>query len=322
MKPTAGTGTVEGAARIDWEANVKVFFTGATGVLGREAVPVLVSGGHEVTGVARSEEKARWLESVGARPLGVDLFDRDALIAAAAGHEAIVHMATAIPRLADMPKRDAWVTNDRLRTETTAHLVDAAITHSVPRLVLQSIVFFYADGGDAWITETSPIDPVWDVLDSALAAESEVERFARTGGEGVSLRFGRLYGPGPALAETIESVAARKAPIVGEGDNYTSSLHISDAAAAIAVALHAPPGTYNVVEDEPVRSAEVTRTIADLLGVRAPRNVPVWVARMAAGPAVGLLSISHRVSNQRFKEVTGWRPVYPSVVDGLRAMLG
>jgi nucleoside-diphosphate-sugar epimerase len=300
---------------------VKVLFTGATGVIGQEAVPSLVAAGHEVTGVARSPEKARWLDAVGSRAIEVDLFDPPAVRDAVAGHDVVVHMATAIPPLARMTKRDAWELNDRLRREATAYLVDAAIHHQIPRMILQSIVFFYADGGESWISESAPIDPVWDALHSALDAENEVGRFARTGGEGVVLRFGRLYGPGGASGEMIESMATRRAPIVGTGENYVSSIHVADAGSAVTAALGVPPGTYNVADDEPVRSAEMYQTLARLLGVKPPRKIPALVASAALGPAAKLLTISHRVSNQRFREVSGWRPAHPSVIEGLQAML-
>ena len=63
---------------------MRVFVAGATGVLGRRAVARLVAAGHQVTGVARSPEKAALLESLGARPVGVDLFDADAVRGAVA----------------------------------------------------------------------------------------------------------------------------------------------------------------------------------------------------------------------------------------------
>ena len=66
---------------------MRVFVAGATGVIGRRAVNRLVAAGHEVTGVSRSREKDALLESLGARPVRVDLFDVDALRVAVAGHE-------------------------------------------------------------------------------------------------------------------------------------------------------------------------------------------------------------------------------------------
>ena len=70
---------------------MKVFVTGATGVIGTRAVPALVAAGHEVTAVARGEAKADLVRSLGAVPVAVDLFDATAVKGAVAGHDADVN---------------------------------------------------------------------------------------------------------------------------------------------------------------------------------------------------------------------------------------
>ena len=79
---------------------MRVFVAGATGVAGKRAVARLVAAGHDVTGIARTPDKAAVLEMLGAAPVAVDLFDADALRAAVAGHDAVVNMATKIPPIA------------------------------------------------------------------------------------------------------------------------------------------------------------------------------------------------------------------------------
>ena len=300
---------------------MKVLFTGATGVLGRGAVPMMVADGHDVTGVARNRDDERWLDSVGARPREVVLFDIASIREAMQGVETVIHYATSIPPQKAMTKRRHWETNDRLRAEATRDLVDAAIAAGVERFVQQSITFFYADGGDAWLDETSPISPRWSVLESALVAEENVDRFRKAGGTGVTLRLSRLYGPGGASSDYIASVANRRLPIVGDGTNFISSLHTRDAATATVAALSAPDGTYNVSDDEPQRSADHMKTLAELLEAPRPRKVPVWLARMVSGPAVALLTTSQRISNAGFKQATGWRPEFPSSTEGWKHVI-
>ncbi len=106
--------------------------------------------------------------------------------------------------------------------------------------------------------------------------------------------------------------------MVGAGDNYVSSIHVADVASALAAAMTAPDGTYNVGDDEPVTSAVYTDTLADLLDAPRPRRIPRLVARLAVGKAVTLLTTSQRVSNRRFSEATGWKPAFPSVREGWR----
>ena len=258
---------------------------------------------------------------VAADPVAVDLFDPAAVSDTVAGHDAVMHFATSIPSQQDMPRRRAWDTNDRLRSETTGFLVDAAIEHGVGLFVQESITFPYADAGSAWIDETSPLGPVWDVLDSALVAEEHVARFRAAGGRGVTLRFSALYGPGRTSETLVQTIAARKMPVVGAGVNYVSRVHVADAGAAIAAAVDVAAGVYNITDDEPLTAAEELLTAAKAVGAKPPRRIPKLLARMVAGNATSILTVSHRVSNERFKGASGWSPTYASVREGWPAVV-
>lgn len=297
---------------------MKILFTGATGVLGREGLPLVVAAGHDVTAVSRSPEDSQWLAEMGARAAVVDLFDADQVGEAMSGIDTVIHYATAIPPLDRMAKREAWATNDRLRSEATRLLVEAAVDQGVERFLQESITLIYAEGGDAWLDEVSPIEPAWDVLDSALTAEAHIDRFRAGGGTGVTLRLSRLYGPGRASRDYVSGVSARRIPIIGNGRNYVSSIHVEDAATALLAALGAPDGVYNISDDEPVTSAVYTRYLAEQIGAPTPRRIPRALGRIALGRAVSLLTRSHRVSNRRFRDVTGWAPSYPSALEGWR----
>lgn len=190
---------------------MKIFFTGATGVLGRTAIPRLVADDHDVAAVARSAADREWLDGVGATASQVDLFDAESIDRAVAGADAVIHFATAIPPMEKMAKRQAWATNDRLRAEATGLLVDAALAHGVGRFIQQSITLPYADGGEDWLGEDSPLDPAWVVLRSALDAEGHVDRFRRGGGVGVTLRLSRLTGPVAPPATTSKGSGLARA---------------------------------------------------------------------------------------------------------------
>jgi len=301
------------------EHSVRVFFTGATGAIGRETVPRLLEAGHEVRAVARDLHGRDWLAGIGAEPVRVDLFDREMVRRALVGTDAVFHFATAIPSLDTMTKRAAWELNDRLRSRATRNLVDGAMAAGAGQFIQQSITFFYGDGGMRWLDESALISPVWSVLDSALDAESHAKRFRAAGGTAVIMRLARLYGPGRASTQLIRAVAAGTVPIIGNGQNLVSSLHVEDAGQAVAAAMSAPEGIYNIADDEPVRSADLTRSLAERLDARPPRRVPASVARLAGGRFVRLLTVSHRIRNRRFQESTGWSPLYRSVVDGWEA---
>ncbi len=73
---------------------MKVFVTGATGVIGRRVVRCLVEAGHRVTGVARTDQKAASLLQLDAKPVLVSLFDAAALKGVIGGHNAVVGLET------------------------------------------------------------------------------------------------------------------------------------------------------------------------------------------------------------------------------------
>src|SRR4029079_3307231 len=104
---------------------MKVFVTGATGVLGRRAVAQLLAAGAEVTGVARTRAKGDALHALGASAVEVSLFDRDALCEAVAGHQVVCNLATSVPTGEKASDPDAWKDNHRIRREGARNLVDA-----------------------------------------------------------------------------------------------------------------------------------------------------------------------------------------------------
>src|SRR6266581_7788635 len=159
---------------------MRVFVAGGTGVLGRRAVPQLVAAGHDVTAAVRSDEKAVLVRAMGAHPVRVDLFDPAAVTDAVRGHEVVVNLATHIPPMSQMTRTSAWAENDRIRREVSRNLVDAALDAGATCYVQESIAFMYADGGDAWLDEDSPVDaPAY--VQCSLAAEAETRRFTEQG---------------------------------------------------------------------------------------------------------------------------------------------
>lgn len=291
---------------------MKVFLTGGTGVIGTRAVPALVAAGHEVTAVARTESKAELVRSMGATPVAVDLFDAAAVKGAVDGHEVVVHLATNIPPMSKAALAKAWTTNERLRSEASNHLVDAALATGASRYVQESIAFPYLDQGDAWIDEDSPLEHV-GAFTGAAAAEAATARFTASGGTGVVLRFAQFHGPGSIHVEAFNAMARKRInPFVGDPDGYVSFVHTDDAGRAVAAALTVPSGIYNVVDDEPLTRREAGLAVAEALGVKPPKAVPAAVR--AAMPRSGkLLMKSLRISNARFKQASGWTPAHPSI---------
>lgn len=300
---------------------MNVFVTGGTGELGRPAVRELTRLGHSVRGVARTPDKAGMLRSLGAAPVELDLFDAAAVKAAVAGSDAVFHLATKIPPVARMRSRRAWVENDRLRTEATRLLVDAALDAAVDSFVLESITFTYPDRGGEWIDEDTPLDAGSGWLRSMLDAEAEVGRFSDAGGRGIVLRLATFYGPtARSTGEQLRTARRHIAPVLGEPDGYMSSIHTDDAGAAVAAAVTLPAGVYNVTDDEPLTRRDYADALAAAFKLRRLRIAPGWMARIVAGRGAATITRSQRVANTRFKAATGWAPRFTSAREGWAAL--
>ncbi|MGH3023938.1 MAG: NAD-dependent epimerase/dehydratase family protein [Gaiellaceae bacterium] len=302
---------------------MRVFVAGATGALGTRLVPQLVERGHEVVGTSRSAEKADRLRALGAEPVALDLLDAGAVreAVAAARPDAIVHQATALAGLANFKHFDrTFAQTNRLRTEGTDALLAAAREAGVGRFVAQSYAGWpYAREGGPVKTEEDRLDPSpVPEMSETLAAIRHLERTV-VGAGGIALRYGGFYGsPGDAQ---LEPVRKRRFPLVGDGGGVWSFVHLDDAAGATVLALErGDPGIYNVVDGEPAPVREWLPALAEAIGAKPPRQVPRWLARLAAGEAgVAMMTEIRGASNAKAKRELGWELRYPSWRQGFPA---
>jgi nucleoside-diphosphate-sugar epimerase len=312
---------------------MKVFLAGATGVIGRRLIPMLIEAGHEVTGMTRSEAKAGALRASGVEPVVCDVFDAEALRAAvvAAGPEAVIHELTDLPPNIDPRKMEEQAAgNDRIRTEGTRNLVAAAVAAGARRMVAQSIAFAYAPVGGPVKDEGDPLfeDAPWPWSRSVEALQELEGLVTSTEGiDGIVLRYGFFYGPGSAYAGDgyiAREVRRRRFPLVGSAGGVFSYIHVEDAAAATLAAVErGRPGIYNVVDDDPAPAREWLPYYAEALGAKKPFRVPKLLARLVAGAYTTQMATELRgASNERAKHELGWTPRYPSWRQGFREALG
>jgi nucleoside-diphosphate-sugar epimerase len=300
---------------------MRIFVSGATGVIGRRVVPRLLSARHAVTAVVRNPAARERLENVGASCVAVDLFDLDALKRAVIDHDVIINLATHMPSSTwKMVFRWAWQLNDRIRSEGVSNLVEAALAGGVTRFIQESFALTYPDRGDHWIDEQTPLEPA-AYNRTVLDAEAAVAQFARDGRAGVVLRFAAFYGPDAMQVKSyIDGLRRGWAMLPGAPDSFISSVAHDDAAAAVVAALRARTGPYNVTDDEPVTRAVYFGSLAEALNLKPPRFLPIWTTPLF-GSAGRLMSRSLRLSNHKLGVETGWSPRYPSVREGWRPML-
>ena len=295
---------------------MRVFVLGASGAIGTRLVPQLIDRGHKVIGTCRSPDKADALRAVGAEPVVLDALDARAVREAIATAEpdAIVHQATALSGVQFSRNLDrSFAQTNRLRREGTDALLAAAREAGVERLVAQSFANLrYARVGGPVKNEDDPLDetPVKGMSETAAAMRYLDEAVTSAGG--IALRYGNFYGaPNDGL---IEPVRKRQFPIVGDGGGVSSFIHLDDAAAAAVFAVeHDGPAIYNIVDDEPAPVREWLPVLANALGAKPPRHVPVWLARLFAGePGVVMGTEARGASNAKAKRELGWTPRYPS----------
>jgi nucleoside-diphosphate-sugar epimerase len=184
----------------------------------------------------------------------------------------------------------------------------AAQDAGAQRLIQESLAFLYADGGDGWIDEEAPVHAA-GTTETALVAESNaMSSFA---GTTVVLRFGLFLAPDSGLTLAgIETARAGRSPMLGDRSAYLPTVWLDDAAAAVAAALRAPAGVYNVADTHPPTRDEIDAALAAAVGRDALR--PALEVPRVLEPTAR----SQRVSSSRLRDATGWAPAIRGGTEG------
>lgn len=285
---------------------LRIAVIGATGVLGRQVVPRLIERGHIVRAGVRdgSESRARTgvLAAVGAELHRADILDGGSLEPFLAGCEAVLHLATAIPKPGAAPD---WGPNDRVRREGTGLLLEAARRAGVRCIVAQSIAMLHGGSGERWVAEDDALPPVPPHLRSALDLEAQVRASAL---DFRILRGALFYGPDTGRdAAWRQAARACTLRLPGDGSGYLSLIRVTDMARAVVVATESSVqrATYLVADDQPATYRELFSFLARAEGVALPE------------PGAAALLGSFRVSNAKARRELGWEPAYPTYRAGL-----
>jgi nucleoside-diphosphate-sugar epimerase len=307
---------------------MKVLLAGATGAVGVPLVRRLITAGHEVTGITRTEAGASLMWDLGASSVVADALDRDALLRALDGRQAdaVIHQLTALKKV-PMRHKDLVPTN-RLRIEGTANLLAAADLVGARRFVTQSFYAGYGfDDGSRLFTEDDEFAPaagagkfaaVWNA-----ARSTEQQVLEAPGIEGIALRYGGFYGP-DSLTVILETLRKRQFPLPRDGGAYSSFIYIDDAVSATVAALERskPNQVFNIVDDEPARWGDLVNALVVAFGLPKPIRLPGALIR-AIAPVLGTMMTrqSLRLSNAKAKTELGWRPTVPTYRDGVALLV-
>src|SRR3546814_449704 len=223
------TGRVGGKATA--EQSMKILVTGGGGFLGRALCRGLVQRGHEVVSFNRSLYPV--LDRLGVHQLRGDLADRDAVIGAAQGCEAIFHNAA---------KAGAWGDYDsyhRANVLGTDNVLDACRAHRIDRLVYTSTPSVTHRATNPVAGGTADTVPYGEDFKAAYAATKTIAEKAVLAANGarlatVALRPRLIWGPGDnqLLPRLVERAKAGRLRFVGDGNNVIDTTYIDNAAQA------------------------------------------------------------------------------------------
>ena len=229
----------------------KVFVAGASGVIGRALLKLLVAADYSVYGATRRAEKVKDIEATGATAVVVDVYDAERLNEELVRIQpwAVIHQLTDLPRgLSPELMAKAVENNARIRTEGTRNLVAAARAAGAIRLIAQSIAWAYRPGDNPYL-ETCPLDLEAQgsrgiSVGGVAALEQQV--LSEPALNGTVLRYGQLYGPDTGTDEPTG----------------TSPVHVEAAARAVLLALQKEQsGIFNITQDSPTVSNEKAKRI-------------------------------------------------------------
>ncbi len=312
----------------------RIFVTGATGFIGTALVRALTGRGQSVVVVSRDRERA-------SRALGgaVEVVEGDT--AYAGDWQQSLSGCDAVVNLAGQPIAGRrWNAHYRQlihdsRVETTRHLVEAIAAcgeEARPRaLVSASGVDYYpfsVDLGAAFAAdEDDDVDERSPAGDSVMARicrdwEAEARRAEKQGVRVVRMRTGIVLGSGGALERMTTPFKFLVGGRIGNGRQWFSWIHLEDAVAAYLFALDSEKlrGPVNLVAPEPVRNAELARTMGRVLKRPAWVPVPGFALRAAVGELSEYLLNGRRVVPAVLLE-RGFRFRFPDLESALVAAL-
>lgn len=285
---------------------MRVFVTGATGWVGKVVVDELLQGGHRVLGLARTAEKAKGLEARGAEVLRATLDDVDRLAEAAAASDAVIHLAFNhdFSRMAE---------NSAQERRAIEAMGSALVGTDRPLLVTSGLAML-APGRIATESDVPPPPHPHFPRVNQVAAAALAERGVRVG---VVRLATTVHGMGDHHAFlSLLAKLARETGVsayVEDGANRWPAVHVSDAGRLYRHVLEAgaPARAYHATaEDVPFRA--IAMAVGEALGLPVeprPREHFGWFAGFAAADSPA--------SSARTRELTGWTPTGPALLDDL-----
>jgi nucleoside-diphosphate-sugar epimerase len=287
-----------------------IFLTGATGYIGGVVAQALQQAGHHVTGLARTSEKAKYLEARGIRAHLGDLLQPETVASAARIADGVIHTAN---------------TNDANSAQAdlaVVRAIAAALEGTAKPFVYTSGVWVLGSTGEDVATEDSPVNPT-PLVAQRPATEQEVLAAQSRGVRAIVIRPALVYGRGGSIPAMLTKSARETGATryVGDGLNRWPFVDVEDLAQLYVRAVEkAKPGSlYNAAHGPSYRVAEVAEAASVGAGANGKtESWPLEEARKAMGPFADALVLDQQVSGEKAKKELGWAPRAGSVLDDLK----
>jgi nucleoside-diphosphate-sugar epimerase len=285
---------------------MQVFLTGATGYIGTAVGDRLRAAGHDLTGLARSDDAAVRLAAVGIRPVRGDFSDPASVGSAARSADGVISMATTYNPAVDGPAVDAIL---------------GALAGSNKPFVYTSGIWSHGDTGGKVVDETTPAQPA-EIVRWRQAVEDRVRDGARRGIRTMVIRPAIVYGRGGGIPAGFVDSARKEgsARYIGTGQNRWPFVHVDDLADLYLLALErAPAGSLLLGVTGPSHSVRDVAAAASR-GAGAGGRTVAWSleeARKTLGSYADALVLDQQASGRRAQELLGWRPSRPDVLQDL-----
>ena len=316
---------------------MKLFLTGATGVLGRKTVELLLKDQHEVHALVRNKNKAKELKELGVNPVIGNIFDKEFMLENTKGFEGFINLVTSVPKKFNTKPKD-FKDHIKLRVDATKLLVFIVATNKIPFILQTSSLLSYGHHAGRVVDESIRLkypvstyselsDDYLAILESSTRCEYILNHVYNSSLPRIILRLGILYGPESFHTnEFLEQVEKNVFPIINKGKSYLNLLYIDDAARAILLSVNnykkLLKQTFNISDDKPVTNEELVRFVATKLSAKPPKDVVPKLGNALVGKfETNIILSSFKSKNDKFKIMTGWKPHYETYKEGFESIL-